>query len=365
MDRLAATVAVSAALFIAACGEPLVITGDSPGVMRIVAGIPEQSGDSLGDKGTETLLDAPQGLAAGPDGNLFIADGKNSRIVRVRPTGVAAVLLDHSAQLDEPRLHAPAGLAHSGDNRLFIADSVGGRVWRLTLPGKIASPVAGTGDAGSTDTTVALQTQLRVPTGVAVDSDGAVFVSERNGHRVRRIDTDGSIATIAGTGTPGFFGDGGPATGAQLNEPTGLALGGDILYIADTGNHRIRAVDLSSGTIETIAGSGNAGFGGDGRSALEALLNEPSTVSVTADRLTLFIADVANNRVRMVQFSTGNIFTFAGTGDDAFEGDLLSAAETGLDAPRSVIVTPFNLFFVSDAGHHIVYRTALGSLPTP
>ncbi len=366
MDRIAGAVAAAtAALCLAGCGDPLVITGDAPGVMRVVAGTPEQAGDSLADAATESMLNRPSGVALGPDGKTYIADRSNSRIMVVTATGLARVLIDHSDRSREPRLREPEGITLDGAGGLLVADPSGGRVWRIDLETRDATPIAGTGGGPGSDTTVALETELRGPTGVAAAADGSVYVTERSGHRLRRVDPDGGIVTMAGDGLPGFEGDGGLAAEARLNEPAGLALAGGVLYIADSRNQRVRALDLSSGTIRTVAGAGGTGFSGDGSPAVDALLHDPVAVAVTEDRRVLFIADSANNRIRMVRLETGIIFTFAGTGEDAYSGDLLSASETSLAAPQGLAATPFNILLIADTGHHIVYRTSLGVLPAP
>lgn len=366
MDHFAGALAVTAAVTcLAACGDPLVVTGDAPGVMRIVAGIPEEPGDSLGESATESLLDEPHGVTAGPDGTLYIADRQNSRVVAVKPNGKLGVLLDHSERRQEPRLHTPVGLAIDGDEELLVADPEGHQVWRIDLATREPAPIAGTGGGAETDTTVALGTDLRGPSGVAVAPDGAIYVTELLGHRVRRIDPDGDIATVVGTGSPDFGGDGGPAVDAALNRPVGLAFAGGVLYIADSGNQRVRAFDLNNLTIETVAGSGIAGFGGDGGQAIDALLNDPAAVAATGDGRRLFIADSGNHRIRVVDLDTGTIFTFAGTGEVEYAGDLLTAGETSLNAPQGLTASAFNVLFISDTGHHIVYRTALGALQTP
>ncbi|NIR44067.1 MAG: hypothetical protein GWN99_06075 [Gemmatimonadetes bacterium] len=366
MGHHARALAHSALLLgLAGCGDTLIITGDAPGVMRIVAGVPEVAGDSLGERATESLLHEPSGVAAGADGTLYLADSRNARVLRIRPDGRAQVVIDHGDRSREPQLRRPGGLALDSVGGLLVADPEGGRVWRIELESRDAMPVAGTGGAASGDTTRALETELEAPAGVAAGADGAFYVSERSGHRVRRVGADGSIATIAGDGTPGFAGDGGGASDARLDAPQGLALAGEVLYVADSGNQRVRAIDLVNSTISTVAGSGGTGFGGDGGPAVDALLNDPVTLTVTADRQVLFVAETGNDRVRSVRLDSGVITTFSGTGASEFQGDLLSAAVTPLPDPRGLAASPFDILFVSVAGHHIVYRTALGLLLIP
>ncbi len=352
-------------LCLAGCGDTLIIAGDGPGVMRIVAGVPEVAGDSLGSVATESHLDGPRGVAAGAGGEFYVADANNARVLHIAPDGRVTKVIDHSRRFREPRLDRPVGLALDSAGGLLIADPLGRRVWRVELQSGDAMVVAGTGDEAAGDTTRALETRLREPIGVAAEADGGFFVSERLGHRIHRVAPDGTIATFAGDGVGGFAGDGGAAAEARLDGPQGLALAGQILYVADSGNQRVRAIDLSSGTIETMAGSGTRGFGGDGGPAVDALLDDPVALAVTADRRILFVSERGNQRVRGVRLDSGTIFTFAGTGGTEFSGDLLGAGATALADPGGVAASDFDILFVSAVGHHIVYRTALGLLPNP
>ena len=168
----------------------------------------------------------------------------------------------------------------------------------------------GVGD-GSRPTLAALAT----PAGIVFDSRGDLFVADSAAHRVRKVDLDRNIiTTVAGTGQPGFIGDGGPASIAALNSPYGLAIDhDDNLYIADAGNNRIRKVDLATGIITTVAGSGSPGFEGDDGSALDATFHSPHGVAVDEDK-NIYIADTLNNRIRKVDSASGNITTVAGQG---------------------------------------------------
>lgn len=366
LPRLAALTLAGALAGAAACGDPLVVAGDFPGVLRIVAGVPDSAGAEVGSTGVETLLSEPQGLAADADELVYIADFGNARILRIRPSGDVEVLLDHSDLRTEPRVHSPTALALDGQGALIIADSPGHRIWRLDLAGGEASPIAGIGVPGSApDGTVATAAELITPSGVAVATDGRVYFSERDGHRVRRIETDGTLTTVAGTGVAGPGGDGGPAMSARLRGPTGLFLAGQSLYVADSGNNRIRVVDLADGIIRGLAGTGVAGFAGDRGPASEALLDSPGAVAVTSDGERVIVSDSGNHRVRAVNLGTGRISTLAGTGDARFNGDLLAAGETALDAPLGVAVTPLGFLHIADTGHHVVRRTALAVIVVP
>ncbi len=361
MDDRTRPLALAVGMLLATgCGDPFIILGDAPGVVRIVAGTPEISGDSLGDWATESHLDLPHGLAVGPDGIVYIADQNNARILAVNPSGGIEVLLDHSSLNAEPRLRRPDGLALDGRGGLAIADPEGERIWRLELGNGALEPIAGAeGAAAGTDSIDALQVQLVTPSGIAIDADGRIYFTERLGNRVRRIDPDGLLTTLAGTGAFGFSGDGGSAREATFRRPTGLALAGGSLFVADSDNQRVRSIDLSTSIIETAAGSGVPGFAGDGGLAKQAVLDNPRALAATPDGHFLFIADVNNNRVRLVNLTTGTISTFAGTGDDRFGGELLTAGETSLSAPHGLATSSFGLLFISDTGHHIVLRAVI------
>lgn len=362
MGRLsrALTAAGAVALF-AACGDPVVVIGDAPGIVRIVAGVPDSAGDSLGTRATESRLSGPRGTAVGDKGVLYVADPGNRRILAITPSGDIGVFADRSGGLG-----APDGIALDGAGSLLIADPDAHRIWSARLDTGELEAVAGSGVRGqSPDTSDALAADLDTPTGIAVAPDGRVYFSELGSHRVRRLDADGSLSTVAGSGLPGSGGDGGPGTLARLSRPSGLAVAGDRLYIADSGNHRIRVLDLETGTIETVAGRGAAGFDGDGGPAGDALLDGPWAVAVSGDEESLFIADTGNHRVRSVALTTLTITTAVGTGDDAFNGDLLAAGATSLNAPRGLSVSPLRLLYVADTGHHVVRRTAIAFIGQP
>lgn len=343
-----------------ACGDPLVVVGDAPGVFRIVAGVPDSAGTNLRDAATRSLLNGPRGLDVAGDGTLYIADHQNARIVAVASSGAIEAIIDHSQRQTEPRLRRPDGLALDGQERVLVADPEAHRVWRIDPASGDLVSAAGTGLRGSSRDTVqdARNADLDAPTGVAVAPDGTVYFSEFGGHRIRRLDPDGRLVAAVGDGLAGFSGDGGPARAARLRRPAGLELADGFLYIADSGNHRVRAVDLGTFTISTVAGNGVDTFSGDGGPAIEASLNTPHSVAFLSDGGLLFIADTDNHRVRVVRLPTGTIDTFAGTGDPTFNGNLLEAGQTSLAGPRGLVVSPLGFLFVADTEHQIVRRTA-------
>jgi sugar lactone lactonase YvrE len=244
------------------------------------------------------------------------------------------------------KLNNPQGMAVDGVGDLYIADSFNYRVRKVATAGTITT-VAGNGALGfSGDGGPATSAKLYNPSDVAFDGAGNLYIADAFNNRVRKVDLSGTITTVAGTGSKGFSGDGGPATSAQLNYPVALAFdGAGNLYIDDTRNNRIRKVD-PSGTMTTFAGSGgtgprNGGFSGDGGPATTAQLNSPLGVAVDGAG-NLYIADTNNHRVRKVDPS-GTITTFAGSGgtlprDAAFSGDGGSATSARLSYPDDVAV---------------------------
>src|SRR5262249_11233702 len=179
---------------------------------------------------------------------------------------------------------------------------------------------AGTGIKGfSGDGGPALSAQLDDPTGIARGPDGALYICDTGNHRIRKVTADGIIHTVAGTGEPGWSGDGGPATSAKLNEPYEVRFdsSGNIFWVERL-SHSVRKCDAKTALISTIAGTGVAGFSGDGGLAARAALNEPHSIGFDQAG-DLYICDVKNHRIRKVQMRTGKISTFAGTGEkDAF-----------------------------------------------
>ena len=231
---------------------------DSSGIITTVAGTGEPGFSGDGGPAVEARLGRPRSVAVGADGNLFIAEGV--RIRRVDPSGTITTFAGRAARLGDigpaviVLLLSPLSVEVAADGNLYFVDNQS--ILRVD-PSGIISTVAGTGDWGfSGDGGPASEAQLAIPNDVAVDADGNLFIADRDNHRIRKVDSSGTISTVAGTGERGFSGDGGPASEAQLIYPQGVAVDATgNFYIADTHNHRIRKVD-SSGTITTIAGTG-------------------------------------------------------------------------------------------------------------
>ena len=220
----------------------------------------------------------------------------------------------------------------------------------------ITSPV-GTGEKGySGDGGPATKAKLDQPFDVAFDKAGNLYLSDTFNHRIRKVDAkSGVISTVAGNGKKGFAGDGGKATDASLNEPYGIALDGDgTLYIVDRLNSCVRKVDAKTGVISTVAGTGGkSGFGGDGGPGEKALLVEPNGICLDG-KGKLYIADVAGHRVRVVDLKTGTIGTAAGTGKGLTTGDGGPVKDAELNGPRAVAVGPDGRLHVVERNGHCV-----------
>jgi hypothetical protein len=262
----------------------------------------------------------------------------------------------------DAQLNLPARVALDEVGNLCIADSLNNRIRKVIVATGVITTVAGTGIAGyGGDDGPATEAQLQSPLGVAVDQIGDLYIADANNHRIRKViaATD-IITTVAGSGVAAYGGDNGPASDAQLNYPVCVAMdGAGNLYIADAYNHRIRKVIAATGIITTVSGSGptgpgNGGFSGDGGPATDAELNFPSGVAVDGQG-NLFIADNGNHRIRKVIAATGVITTVAGTGIAGYGGDNGPASDAQLKLPTDVAFGMGNLY-IADQGNHRIRK---------
>jgi uncharacterized protein (TIGR03437 family) len=292
-----------------------------------------------GDNGaaTSAQLNQPQGLAADRGGNVFIADTGSSTVRQVARNGVITTFVGSGGPgSGGNELNGPQGVAVDASGNIYIADTQNARVQKV---------------AGSTVSTLAGNSNFYTPVGGAVDASGNVYVADLNNNVVRKVSPSGSVSTAAGTGAAGFSGDGGAATSALLNGPQGVAVDATgNLYIADSGNHRIRMV-TPSGTITTIAGNGLPGFTGDGGPATLAQIGAPGGVAVdTAGNLYLSDSTALVRKVNPVGF----IFTIAGNGTQGYSGDGGAATAAQLNGPTALAVDAAGNVYVADTANNAV-----------
>jgi|GEM_PF-969054 len=316
------------------------------------------SGD--GESATSARLKYPQGVAFDSSGNMYIADYENNRIRKVDSagnistvagTGTAGYSGDGGPAISAGLYH-PSGLTFDSSGNMYIADY--NRIRKVDTSGNI-STIAGTGTAGySGDGGPATSAQLSYPAGITFDSSGNMYIVDQGNNCIRKVDSAGNISTVAGTGTAGYSGDGGPATSAQLSYPSGLTFDSSgNMYIADKSNNRIRKVD-TSGNISTVAGTGTSGYSGDGGPATSAQLNYPSGLTFDSSG-NMYIADRGNNRIRKVD-SSGKISTIAGNGTNGYSGDYGLAISAQLYYPSGIAFDSSGNMYIADCNNNRIRK---------
>jgi hypothetical protein len=275
------------------------------------------------------------------------------RIDTVAGNGAWIYTVDGGLATQTP-IFLPTGIVTDAAGNLYLSDSNNNRIRCVNAQGVI-STVAGTGSPGySGDGGVATLAAINAPAGIVLDGAGDLYFADTGNHAIRRIDaTTHVITTVAGTPTvQGYSGEGTPATAATLSLPEGLAFdAAQNLYIADTGNNVVRVVSASNGFISTVAGTGTAGYSGDGHAATSARLDSPWSVAIGNDG-SIYIADLTNNVVRKV--SAGIISTIAGNGTAGFSGDGQAPTSAQLNAPASVVFDPAGNMYIADSGNNRV-----------
>jgi len=327
----------------------------APGTIRTIG----QNENENGAAGETTWT--PDGLAVSPAGDVYVADASN-HVVRCIDllTGVISIVAGSGSpgwsgdggRATGARLTTPRGLAVGSDGDLYIADAGTHTIRKVSAASGAIATIAGLGRPGSDgDGGPATAARLSDPSAVAISVKGDLYIADRGNNRIRVISAStGTIETIAGQSLPGFSGDGGPGKGARLRSPRGVAIGpnGD-LYIADSGNHVVRRLAGSTGILTTIAGTGDAGFSGDGGAAALARLCDPEGIAVGPSG-DLYIADTGNHRVRRLEVESGTITTIAGNGSVGGGGDSGPSSAAQLDSPGAIAIASTGAYYVGDRG---------------
>lgn len=332
------------------------------GFIETFAGIGSEGFSGDNGPAISARLQYPTSAAADAAGNVYIADQTNHRIRRVSPNGTITTVagsglpgfVDGAA--GSAKLYFPRSVSVDPSGNVLIAEPFNQRIRYLNVATNTVSTVAGTGQGGfNNDNIDAVAAKLQLPSGVFSVANGVFLIADQGNHRIRKVQ-NGTITTVAGSGTSGYAGDGGQAKNARLAHPTSVSQRGDGSFvIADQSNNRIRIVN-ASGIISTVAGTGVAGYNGDTIPGSQAQVNRPSGVAFTHGNDCL-IADLDNERVRWLDNCAGNgtITTLAGI-SESFRGDGWPAAVGVLDGPADAIQDPQGNIYVADSSDNRIRR---------
>jgi DNA-binding beta-propeller fold protein YncE len=279
----------------------------------------------------------------------------STRAAGAQPS-VSTLIGTGSPRYSDREVNNPYGLVIGPDRALYFCDLDNQRIRRLDLKTHRTTTIAGNGLKGySGDGGPAAAASLNMPHEIQFDSAGNLYIAERDNDVVRKVDAKtGVISTFAGTGIPGFSGDGGPASRAQLRRPHSIAVDRSRLLICDIGNHRIREVDLSSGIIETYAGTGERLPTVDGAAVKSTPLNGPRTIAIDPDG-DLYLALREGNAIYRIAPKTATIHHVAGTGEQGYSGDGGPARAARLAGPKGLAYAR-GMLYVADTENHVVRR---------
>ncbi|MBT5874515.1 MAG: hypothetical protein HOH43_13940, partial [Candidatus Latescibacteria bacterium] len=329
-------------------------------------GLGRFTGDS--GPATTASLARPWDVFVDAAGILYVADRENQRIRQVATDGTITTFAGNGSlspvgdggQAIDAGFVFPSSVIVSTAGVMYIAETSGNRIRRVATNGVITT-VAGTGVGGNTgDGGPATLATLLSPLALYLDAADNLFIADAGNDRIRKVDASGVISTFAGTGDIGFSGDGGAATDARLDAPSGIWGASDgTLYIADSSNNRLRKVDLN-GVISSVAGNGNTFFAGDGGPATTARLQSPAAVALASDG-TVYIADSENNRVRSIDLS-GNISTAAGNGAADFSGDGGAALSASFRLSADVALNPAGEVIVVDTRNNRIRKISTSGI---
>ncbi|MFN0165529.1 MAG: BACON domain-containing protein [Bryobacteraceae bacterium] len=344
---------------------------DAQGVISTVAGNGNVGVSGDGGPATSASLIRPSAIAASPLGEVFIGDGETSKIRRVNTAGIIETVAGNGrfreggdgGPATQAFLYLPSSLATDSNGNVYAVEQLKYRVRRIRADGLITT-FAGTGSDGySGDGGPAVNARLSFPSGVAVDAANNVYIADTLNHRIRRVSPAGIITTVAGNGTGESLGDGGPALQASIYAPYDIAFDRNgEMYVTEVFGHRVRRIDRN-GRITTVAGNGQAGYSGDGGAATAASLNEPRGLAVDALGA-VYVADYKNNRVRRIG-PDRVIRTAAGTGERGLSGDGGPAAQARLNRPSDVAIDPAgNLVIADELNHRVRLVNFVGVIST-
>lgn len=311
---------------------------------------------------SSACLNQPEDIAVDTLGNVYIADKYNFVIRKVNRDGIITTIAGDGSYgfsgdggpAIKATLKFPNSVALDRAGNIFIADQDNYRVRKVAVASGIITTVAGSGSyEHSGDGGPAINAGLRSVSDIALDDELNLYILDQVSGRVRKVNAkSGIISTVAGNGTNGFSGDGGPAINASFSYPTGITLDNTgNLYIADRQNQRVRKVDAFTGVINTIAGTGNNGFSGDGGPATSADFSLPSSVSVDTFG-NIFISDQANGRIRKITRQDGLVKTVAGNGSSGYNGDGGAATDASLYIPEGIEVDKAGTIYIADTQNH-------------
>ena len=332
-------------------------------------GVPTYNGDGIA--ATNASLHYPEGVGFDFAGNLYIADHINNRIRKVDTNGIITTVAGNGTNTyagdggaaTNASLFLPANLAWDAAGNMYIVDQNNNRIRKVdtngiitTLAGKSGGGYSGDGGAGS-------NANLNYPYGLAIDTTGNLYVGDQFNNRIRKINSNGFITTVAGNGNAGYTGDGGPATNALLYYPLGAPLdGAGNMFIADSIGNVVRKVDIN-GMITRVAGSSRiATFAGDGGWATNATFNEPFSSAFDAFG-NLYISDNGNNRIRKVD-TNGIITTVVGNGSATYAGDGNTATNASINGPQGMAFDAAGNLYIGDWGNHRIRKVNFPGNPT-
>ncbi len=364
--------------------EPVSLCSDVPGTICTWAGTGDAGWNGNGNSPLTTEFYWPIDVTVTSFGRIFIVDWNNNVVRRLSDdeetietaigTGFAGDgpyddtdLVPPGAPGPSVNLNHPTHILHLPDNKMLLTGWNSHKLRLYDQQSRRVRVLAGDGPGFSGDGELAWNALMNHPSQTAVAPDESLYILDQWNHRIRKVDTEGIITTVVGTGVPGFSGDGGPPLQAQIRMRDGddLAPAGALafdaqgrLYISDTHNHRIRVVDFSLNRIEAVAGTGQAGYGGDGGPARSAKLNRPRDIEIGGDGR-LYVADELNHRIRAIDLSSGTISTVAGAGTAGFSGDGGQALQAHLNRPAGIAFDPDGNLYIADTYNHLIRHVTM------